>query len=48
MPTIMIVLNIVFAVGAVVVIAGSLLLAMATQHRDHRGPLSRCEPVRYA
>ena len=45
MPAVMIVFNIIFAVGVVVVIAGGLLVAMATQHRDHgviaSGPLLR-------
>ena len=45
MPAVMIVLNILFAVGVVVVVAGGLLAAMATQHRDHgvmaSGPLLR-------
>ena len=45
MPAVMIVFNILFAVGVVVVIAGGLLVAMATQHRDHgviaSGPLLR-------
>ncbi len=36
MPTVMIVLNIVFAVGVVGVIVGGLLVAIGTQHRDHR------------
>jgi hypothetical protein len=35
MPTISVILNIVFSVGVVVVIAGGLFIAMATQHRDH-------------
>lgn len=35
MSAVMIALNIVFAVFVVVVVAGGLLLAMATQHRDH-------------
>jgi len=34
-PTISVILNIVFSVGVVVVVAGGLLVAMATQHRDH-------------
>ena len=45
MPAVMIVLNILFAVGVVVVVAGMLLVAMATQHRDHgvlaSGPVLR-------
>lgn len=45
MSTVMIVVNVVFAIGVVVVIAGGLLIAMATQHRDHgviaAGPLLR-------
>ncbi len=45
MPTVMIALNIVFAVAVVVVVAGGLLVAMATQHRDHgvlaAGPVLR-------
>ena len=35
MPTVMIILNIVFIAGLVAVICGGLLYAMATQHRDH-------------
>jgi hypothetical protein len=35
MPTIVVILNVLFAVGVVVVVAGGLLLAIATQHRDH-------------
>jgi hypothetical protein len=34
-PTISVILNIVFSVGIVVVIVGGLLFALATQHRDH-------------
>ncbi len=45
MPTIMIVLNILFAIGVVMVVAGGLLVAIATQHRDHgvlaTGPVLR-------
>jgi hypothetical protein len=45
MPAVMIALNILFALGVVVVIAGGLLVAMATQHRDHgviaSGPVLR-------
>lgn len=45
MPMIMVILNVVFALGVVVVIAGVMLLAIATQHRDHgvfaAGPLLR-------
>lgn len=45
MPTVMIVVNVLFAVGVVVVVAGGLLVAMATQHRDHdvvaAGPVLR-------
>lgn len=43
MPTVMIVLNIVFILGVLAVIVGGHLYAMATQHRDHgvvaHGPL---------
>ena len=35
MPTVMIVLNILFAVGVVATIVGVLLHAVFTQHRDH-------------
>ena len=35
MPTVMIILNIVFIAGLVAVICVGLLYAMATQHRDH-------------
>jgi hypothetical protein len=35
MPIVMVVLNVIFALGVVVVIAGSIVLAIATQHRDH-------------
>ena len=45
MPAVMIALNILFGVGVVVAVAGGLLVAMATQHRDHgvmsSGPLLR-------
>jgi hypothetical protein len=45
MPTAMIVLNVIFAVGVVVVIVGGMLVALATQHRDHgvvtAGPVLR-------
>jgi len=40
MPLVMIVLNILFTVGVVVAVAGGLLVAMATQHRDHGVPAS--------
>jgi hypothetical protein len=36
MPALMIVFNIVFAVGVVAVIVGGILVAIATQHHDHR------------
>ncbi len=35
MPTAMIVLNVLFAVGVVAAIVGHLLHAVLTQHRDH-------------
>lgn len=35
MPTIFIILNIVFSIGVIGVVAGGLFVAMATQHRDH-------------
>lgn len=35
MPAIIVVLNVIFALGVVVIIAGSIVLAIATQHRDH-------------
>lgn len=45
MPAVMIALNILFAVGVVGVAAAGLLVAVATQHRDHgviaSGPLLR-------
>lgn len=45
MLTEMIILNAVLAVGLVVVIVGGILVAMATQHRDHgvvvAGPVLR-------
>lgn len=45
MPAVMIALNILFTLGVVGVVAGVLLVAMATQHRDHgviaSGPLLR-------
>lgn len=45
MPAVMIVLNILFALGVVVVVAGGILVAIATQHRDHgvvaAGPVLR-------
>jgi hypothetical protein len=45
MATVSIILNILFAVGVVVVVAGMLLVALATQHRDHgvlaSGPVLR-------
>lgn len=45
MSTVNIILNIVFISGAVAVIFGGLLYAMATQHRDHNavatGPFLR-------
>lgn len=45
MPTVMVVLNIVLAIGVVGVIAGSHFVAIATQHRDHgveaSGPVLR-------
>jgi hypothetical protein len=45
MPTISVILNIVFSVGVVVAIVGGLFVALATQHRDHNvlsaGPLLR-------
>jgi hypothetical protein len=43
MPTVMVVLNVLFSVGVVAVIVGGHFAAMATQHHDHRalaaGPL---------
>jgi hypothetical protein len=45
MPTVMIVFNVLFASLVVGVIVGGLLVAMATQHRDHgvfaEGPFLR-------
>jgi hypothetical protein len=45
MPTVMMVLNVLCAVGVVAVIAGGFRVAIATQHRDHRvlayGPFLR-------
>ena len=35
MPAVMIALNILFVVLVVAVVAGGLLVAMGTQHRDH-------------
>lgn len=35
MATVSIVLNVLFAAGVVVAVAGTLLAAIATQHRDH-------------
>ena len=35
MPTVMIILNLLFAVGVVATVAGALLVAIATQHHDH-------------
>ena len=45
MPTIMIALNILFAVGVVVAIVGHLMHAVFTQHRDH-GVVSSGPPLR--
>jgi hypothetical protein len=45
MPALMVVMNVLFALIVVGVIAGGILLAIATQHRDHgvvaSGPLLR-------
>ena len=45
MPTVMVVLNMVFVVGVLAVIVGMHLAAIATQHRDHgvlaSGPVFR-------
>ena len=45
MPTVMVVLNIVFVAGVLAVIVGMHLAAIATQHRDHgvlaSGPVFR-------
>jgi hypothetical protein len=45
MPTVIVVLNILLAVGIVAAIVGGLLVALATQHRDHgvmsSGPVLR-------
>ena len=45
MPAVMVVLNVLFVGLVVVVVAGGIVLAIATQHRDHgvlaSGPLCR-------
>jgi hypothetical protein len=45
MPAIMVILNLLFAGVVVAVVAGAILAAIATQHRDHgvsaAGPLLR-------
>lgn len=45
MPTVMIVLNSLFAVGVVVAIVGHLVYAVLTQHRDH-GVVASGPPLR--
>jgi hypothetical protein len=45
MPTVMIALNILFAVGVLVAIVGHLLHAVFTQHRDH-GVVASGPPLR--